>query len=107
LPFNFSATVHMLMTIAEVGACIGAVGALFYLICMLGTFMGKTVEKGVLPPLAEPAGVVAARLHGGTEPHIKGLEVPGSMVLCMVLLTFIIVYYFAQFKYLATIWGIR
>jgi len=107
LPFQFSATAHMLMTVAEIGACIGGIGALFYLISMFGTFMGQTVEKGVVPPLAEPAGLVAARLHGGTEPHIKGLEVPGSMVLVLILLTFIIVYYFAQFKYLATIWGIR
>jgi len=107
LPFQFTATAHMLMTVAEIGACIGGIGALFYIISMMGTFMGKTVEKGVLPPLAEPAGLVAARLHGGTEPHIKGLEVPGSLVLCGVLITFIIVYYFAQFKYLSTIWGIR
>jgi len=107
LPFDFSATVHMLVTVAEIGAAIGGIGALFYLISILGTFMGKTVEKGALPPLAEPAGVVAARLHGGTEPHIKGLEVPGSLVLVLVLITFIIVYYFAQFKYLATVWGIR
>jgi len=107
LPFNFSATVHMLMTVAEIGAVIGGTGALFYLISILGTFMGKPVEKGAVAPLAEPAGVVAARLHGGTEPHIKGLEVPGSLVLVMVLLSFIIVYYVAQYKYLATIWGIR
>jgi len=107
LPFDFSATVQMLVTVAEIGAAIGAIGALFYLVSILATFMGKTVEKGVVPPLAEPAGVVAARLHGGTEPHIKGLEVPGSLVLVMVLLTFLIVYYFAQYKYMATIWGIR
>jgi len=107
LPFDFSATVHMLVTVAEIGAAIGGIGALFYLVSILGTFMGKTVEKGVVPPLAEPAGVVAARLHGGTEPHIKGLEVPGSLVLCLTLLTFLIVYYFAQYKYMATIWGIR
>ncbi|GMQ99367.1 MAG: b(o/a)3-type cytochrome-c oxidase subunit 1 [Zetaproteobacteria bacterium] len=107
LPFQFSATVQMLVTVAEIGAVIGGTGALFYLISILATFMGKTVEKGVLSPLAEPAGVVAARLHGGTEPHIKGLEVPGSLVLCLTLLTFLIVYYFAQYKYLATIWGIH
>ena len=107
LHFEFSATVHMLITVAEIGAAIGGIGALFYLITILGTFMGKAVEKGAVPPLAEPAGVVAARLHGGTEPHIKGLEVPGSLVLCLVLLTFLIVYYFAQFKYMTTIWGIH
>ncbi len=107
LPFDFSATVHMLVTVAEIGAAIGGIGALFYLVSILGTFMGKTVEKGAVPPLAEPAGVVAARLHGGTEPHIKGLEVPGSLVLCLTLLTFLIIYYFAQYKYMATIWGIR
>jgi len=107
LPFDFSATVHMLMTVTEIAGVVGGVGALFYLISILGTFAAKqTVEKGAVPPLAEPAGVVAARLHGGTEPHHKGLEVPGSLVLCLVLLTFLIVYYFAQFKYMSTIWGI-
>ena len=107
LGFDFSATVHMMVTVAEIGAAVGGLGALCFLISILGTFMGKVVEKGAVAPLAEPAGVVAARLHGGKEPHIKGLEVPGSLVLCLVLLTFIIVYYFAQFKYIATIWGIR
>jgi len=107
LHFDFSATVHMLMTVGEIGAAVGGVGALFFLISILGTFMGKTVEKGAVPPLAEPAGVVAARVHGGAEPHHKGLEVPGSMVLVFTLLTFLIVYYFAQFKYMATIWGIQ
>ena len=107
LPFDFSATVHMLMTVTEIAGVVGGVGALFYLISILATFASKqTVEKGAVAPLAEPAGVVAARLHGGTEPHHKGLEVPGSLVLCLVLLTFLIVYYFAQFKYMSTIWGI-
>jgi len=108
LPFQFPGTVHLLMGIAEVGAVIGGVGALFYLLSMGGTlFAGKTVEKGAVPPLAEPAGVVAARMHGGTEPHAKGLEVPGSVVLAMVLLVFLAVYYYAQYKYLGTIWTIR
>jgi len=108
LPFQFSGTVHMLMTVAEIGAVIGGLGALFYIVSMLGTLLaGKKVEKGAVPALAEPAGIVAARLHGGKEPHIKGMEVPGSMVLCLVLLTFLIVYWVAQYKYLATIWGIH
>ena len=108
LPFDFSATALMLVSVAEIGACIGGIGALCYLISMFGTFMGnKVTGKGVLPALAEPAGMVAARLHGGTEPQLKGLEAPGSLVLVFVLLTFLIIYYFAQFKYLATIWGIH
>ncbi len=108
LPFDFSAMAHMLMTVAEIGAVIGGIGALFYIISMLGTLLGgEALAKGALPALSEPAGLVAARMHGGTEPEIKGLEVPGSLVLCLVLLAFLIVYYFAQFKYLATIWGIH
>jgi hypothetical protein len=60
-----------------------------------------------VPALAEPAGVVAARMHGGKEPHAKGLEVPGSVILALTLLVFIIVYYYAQYNYLSTIWTIR
>jgi len=108
LPFHFSDTAQMFMSVGEIGAAIGGVGALFFILSILGTFVGgKVLEKGAVPPLAEPAGVVAARIHGGTEPHHKGLEVPGSIVLTFTLLTFLIVYYFAQFKYMATIWGIR
>jgi cytochrome c oxidase subunit 1 len=108
LPFQFPGTVQLLMGIAEAGVMVSGIGALFYLLCMFGTFMGKKVEKGVAQPLAEPAGVVAARMHGGTEPaHGKGLEVPGSLILAMVLLIFLAVYYYAQYKYLGTIWTIR
>jgi cytochrome c oxidase subunit 1 len=108
LPFQFPGTVHLLMGVGELCAVIGGVGALFYLISMGGTFFGgKVLEKGIVPPLAEPAGVVAARLHGGKEPHVKGLEVPGSIVLAMVLLVFLAVYFYAQFAYLGTIWTIR
>ncbi len=108
LPFHFSDTAQMFMSVGEIGAVVGGIGALFFILSMLGTFVGgEVLEKGAVPPLAEPAGVVAARIHGGTEPHHKGLEVPGSIVLTFTLLTFLIVYYFAQFKYMATIWGIR
>jgi cytochrome c oxidase subunit 1 len=108
LPFQFPGTVHLLMGIGELGAVIGGFGALFYLISMSGTLLGgKVLEKGIVPPLAEPAGVVAARMHGGTEPHGKGLEVPGSIILAVVLLAFIAVYYYAQYAYLGTIWKIR
>jgi cytochrome c oxidase subunit 1 len=107
LPFQFPGTVHLLMGIGIVGVLIGGVGALFYLLSMAGTMMGKKVESGIAAPLAEPAGVVAARMHGGKEPHIKGLEVPGSLVLAMTLLAFLIVYYYAQYNYLSTIWTIR
>ncbi len=110
LPFGFSATVHMLLGIAEIGACVGGIGALFFLLNMFGTFLGsksKILEKGAVPPLAEPAGLVYARAHGGSEPHHTGLEVPGSLVLAFTLLAFLIIYYFAQFKYLSTIWGIH
>ena len=86
LPFQFPGTVHLLMGIAELGAVIGGIGALFYLLSMLGTMTGKVVEKGAVPALAEAAGIVAARMHGGKEPHAKGLEVPGSIVLAMTLL---------------------
>ncbi|NOZ52900.1 MAG: cytochrome C oxidase subunit I [Gammaproteobacteria bacterium] len=108
LPFQFPGTVQLLMGIAEAGVMVSGIGALFYLLSMFGTFVGKVVEKGAAQPLAEPAGVVAARMHGGTEPaHGKGLEVPGSLILAMVLLIFLAVYYYAQYKYLGTIWTIR
>jgi cytochrome c oxidase subunit 1 len=108
LPFEFGGTTQLFMTVGEIGGIVGGVGALFFIVSILGTiFMGEEVSKGAVAPLAEPAGVVAARLHGGKEPqHEGGLEVPGSLVLCMVLLVFLAVYWVAQYKYISTLWGI-
>lgn len=111
LPFEFGGTAHLLFSIGELGAMVGGVGALFFVITIMATaFTGEAVKEGenAQQALAEPAGVVAARLGGGTEKaHEGGLEVPGSLVLCMVLLGFLIVYWTAQYKYLSTIWSIH
>jgi len=108
LPFDFSAMAHMLMSVGEISGIIGGLGAGMFLLCILTTMLvGPQVEKGAVPALAEPAEAVYMRAHGGVAPHHKGLEVPGSLVLALTLLTFLIVYYFAQWKYISTIWGIR
>jgi cytochrome c oxidase subunit 1 len=108
LPFEFGGAVELFMTVGELGGVVGGVGALCFIVSILATiFIGEEVSKGAVPPLAEPAGVVAARLHGGKEPRHEGLEVPGSLVLCGVLLVFIALYWTLQYKYLSTIWGIH
>ncbi len=108
LPFDFSAMAHMLMSVGEIAGVVGGLGAAMFLLSILTTmFVGARVEKGAQVPLAEPAEAVAARAHGGSVPHEKGLEVPGSLVLALTLLVFLVVYYFAQWKYISTIWGIR
>jgi cytochrome c oxidase subunit 1 len=51
--------------------------------------------------------VEAATTYGSAQPeHGKGLECPGSLVLVFVFFVFLLVYYFANWKYLSTVWGV-
>jgi len=52
----------------------------------------------------EDADVVHAKA-GGKHIGTWGMEAPGTFVLAMILFVTIVLYYFINFKYLSTVWG--
>ena len=56
-------------------------------------------------PKVEDADVVAERT-GKKHIGMWGMEAPGTFVLAMILFVTLVLYYFINFKYLSTIWGL-
>lgn len=115
LSFEYSGMAYTLMGIAGIGAVLAVIGGGAYLLITVGSLVfGKqldpsagllqsfgiplssgtyTAQPGVLP-MAAPAGE-----HGSA-----GFEAPGTFALAMVLLISFVVYYFINWKYLASVW---
>jgi cytochrome c oxidase subunit 1 len=115
LSFEYSGMAYTLMGIAGIGAVLAVIGGGAYLLITVGSLVfGKqldpsagllqsfgiplssgnyTAQPGVLP-MAAPVGE-----HGSA-----GFEAPGTFALAMVLLIAFVVYYFINWKYLASVW---
>jgi cytochrome c oxidase subunit 1 len=107
MQFGYGDTVHLFMGIAGICAIIGSVGARFYVIVSVGTLLVGEKRPDTAPAAVSEEGVEAATTYGSSVPeHGKGLECPGSLVLVFVFFVFLLVYYFANWKYLSTVWGV-
>ncbi|MCF6362508.1 MAG: cbb3-type cytochrome c oxidase subunit I [Gammaproteobacteria bacterium] len=104
LGFEYSATVYLFMGAAGITAVIGSLGALAYILCTVGTILFGKRRPENAAPVVSAEGVEAITSYGNRS---KGWEAPGSLVLVAVFMVFLVVYYFANWKYLGSVWGIR
>ncbi len=104
LGFEYSATVYLFMGVAGITAVIGSLGALAYILYTVGTILFGKRRPDTAAPAVSDEGVEAITSYGNRS---KGWEAPGSMVLVAVFMVFLVVYYFANWKYLGSVWGIR
>ncbi len=115
LSFEYSGMAYTLMGIAGMGAVLAVIGGGAYLLITVGSLVfGKQLDPsaGFLQsfgiPLssgnytAQPAVLPMAEPLG--EHHSAGFEAPGTFALAMVLLVSFVVYYFINWKYLASVW---
>jgi len=115
LSFEYSGMAYTLMGIAGIGAVLAVIGGGAYLLVTVGSLVfGKQLDPsaGLLQsfgvplspgtytaqpemlPMAAPVGE-----HGSA-----GFEAPGTFALALVLLVSFVVYYFINWKYLASVW---
>jgi cytochrome c oxidase subunit 1 len=115
LSFEYSGMAYTLMGIAGIGAVLAVIGGGAYLLVTVGSLVfGKQLDPsaGLLqsfgfplspgnytaqPEMLPMAAPVAE--HGSA-----GFEAPGTFALAMVLLISFVVYYFINWKYLASVW---
>lgn len=103
--YEFPGAAHLMMGLNGIAAIVGSIGAMIFILNMVGTvFFGKA--KTPAPAAAEeapaPADVQAAIQHG----NAGTLEVPGTFVLAIIFLVSFVLYYFVNWKYLASVWGL-
>ncbi len=106
LAYEYPEIAKGLMDLGEIFAVIMTVGAVMYIVIVLASiFTGERIAEDAAPwPKVEDADVVFEK-SGKKHIGIGGMEAPGTFVLAMVLFATIVLYYFINFKYLSTVWG--
>jgi cytochrome c oxidase subunit 1 len=112
LPHEWPGAAYLMMGLTAIAGLAAIVGGVAYLLITVGSvFFGKRIEtpgfkhvraiEGVAPPPTRP---VAAAITGHGTLGIAGFVAPGTFVLAMVFLVSFMLYYFVNWKYLATVW---
>ncbi|HEY4696868.1 MAG TPA: cbb3-type cytochrome c oxidase subunit I [Gallionella sp.] len=106
LAYEYPEIAKGLMDLGEIFAVIMAVGAIMFILVVLASiFTGERITEGSAPwPKVEDADVTAEKA-GRKHIGAGGFEAPGTFVLALVLFVTIVLYYFINFKYLSTVWG--
>ncbi len=104
LSHDFPATAHLLLGLMGVSTILAVIGgAAFILVAVGSVFFGKRKDPAVkfsMPLLAPSVTVDHARIG------FAGIAVPGTLVLALVFLTAFVLYYFVNWKYLSSVWGL-
>jgi len=106
LAYEYPEIAKGLMDFGEIFAVIMSVGAIMFIVVVLASiFAGERIPEGSAPwPKVEDADVVFEKT-GKKHIGIGGFEAPGTFVLAMILFVTLVLYYFINFKYLSTVWG--
>ena len=108
MPYEFPGTVYLMIGIMGVSGLIAIVGGASYILITVGSLLwGKKLEVGTYSSkrtvLQMPAEALTA--HGG-HGGASGFTVPGTFVLALIFLATFVLYYFVNWKYLSTVWGL-
>ncbi|KIL98689.1 Cytochrome c oxidase (B(O/a)3-type) chain I [Paramagnetospirillum magnetotacticum MS-1] len=96
--FAHAPAAFLMMGIVGVAACVAVVGgALFVLVIVGSVLFGKPVVHAPAAPAPAPSPVAS---YGNAE-HVA---VPGTFALALLFLTVFVLYYFVNWKYLASTW---
>ena len=104
LGHEFPGIAYLMMAVGEIGGLLAVVGGLAFILIVVGSLLvGKKI-----PATAKPYPRVSDADAGGHKDiGIGGFEAPGTFVLAMVLFAALVLYYFINFKYLATLWTLN
>jgi len=111
LPYEFPGTAWLMMALMGISALVAFVGGAIYLLITVGSvFFGKRIETPDFQHVGVRAGVAPAGLLTA-EPEVHhagigtaGFVAPGTFLLAIVFLVSFVLYYFVNWKYLATVW---
>ncbi|HEU5295061.1 MAG TPA: cbb3-type cytochrome c oxidase subunit I [Burkholderiaceae bacterium] len=108
LPYEFPGSAWLMLAIMGVAGVVAIIGGAAYILITVGTLLwGKRLDVGQYSTtssmLRMPTGAAALAGHGG---HGGGFAAPGTFVFALVFLAAFVLYYFVNWKYLSTVWGL-
>jgi cytochrome c oxidase subunit I len=104
LPYEYPGAAFLMMAIVGVSGVIAIVGGAAYILITVGTLLwGKKLDQGSYTNKITVLKMPALAGHGG---HGGGFAAPGTFVFALVFLGAFVLYYFVNWKYLSTVWGL-
>jgi cytochrome c oxidase subunit I len=106
LAYEWPGTAYLMMGLVGIAGMASIVGGAIYIYITVGSILwGRKLDQGTVSPKFTPvpptAPTVVAQSYGSA-----GFAAPGTFVLAMVFLTAFVLYYFVNWKYLSTVWGL-
>ncbi len=105
LPYEFPGTAWLMLAIVGVSGLVAIIGGVSYILITVGSLLvGKRLDAGAYSGQGTVLKMpVSAALTGhGTA----GFAAPGTFVFALVFLAAFVLYYFVNWKYLSTVWGL-
>ncbi|MGE5338594.1 MAG: cbb3-type cytochrome c oxidase subunit I [Gemmatimonadota bacterium] len=104
LPYEFPGTAWLMLAIMGISGLVAIAGGIAYILITVGSLLfGRRLDAGAYTRegsvLRMPA--VALTGHGSA-----GFAAPGTFVFALVFLGAFVLYYFVNWKYLSTVWGL-
>jgi cytochrome c oxidase subunit 1 len=105
LPYEFPGTAWLMLGIMGVAGLFAVLGGAAYIYLTVGSLLwGKRLEGGAYGAQGSVLRMPVATAITG-HGH-AGFAAPGTFVFAMVFLTAFVLYYFVNWKYLSTVWGL-
>lgn len=106
LAYEWPGAAYLMMGMVGIGGIAAIAGGVIYIYVTLGSLLwGRKLEPGASSPrfmrVSRAAPSAAVQSYGSI-----GFTAPGTFVLAMVFLVAFVVYYFINWKYLSTLWGL-
>lgn len=106
LAYEWPGAAYLMMALVGISGIVAIAGGIVFVYLVLGSLLwGRRLDAGAtsaqFTPLGRAAPSAAAQTYGS-----MGFVAPGTFVLAMVFLVAFVVYYFINWKYLSTLWGL-
>jgi len=106
MAYEWPGAAYLMMGLVGISGVAAIVGGAIYVYVTVGSLLwGKRVEGGAASVAREPTPLMApaavAQGYGS-----QGFAAPGTFALAMVFLVAFVLYYFVNWKYLSTVWGL-
>jgi len=106
LAYEWPGAAYLLMALVGIGGIAAIAGGAIYIVVTVGSLLlGKRLDSGVTNPSFTAIPRTAPSLAVQTTGSM-GFAAPGTFMLAMVFLLAFILYYFINWKYLSTLWGL-
>ncbi len=108
LPYEFPGVALLMLAIMGVSGIVAVIGGGLYIYLTVGSLLwGKKLDVGTYTSEVSPLRLpVQSALTAHGDGHAAGFAAPGTFVFAMVFLVAFVLYYFVNWKYLSTVWGL-